>query len=192
VKSLFKSFSTNFPCSTRDQEITASHHCTAHRAFGAYQMARVLHGWGQRSLRRGLCGACGRLEKTAWCVCVETNKTHVCDVGKRKTGLNFALCALLGQSINTKHVCVLYCKKRLGQLEYYATRADNNWEMAPAGKTLVHITRSLERAFKSATYWTRIISKARHTLFRVTIDPLRDSVCDSTHFTGNNEAAWVI
>lgn len=68
--------------------------------------------WLGSAFRQGLCGACGRLEKTARVL----KQTRLCDVGKRKAELNFAVCVLLGQSINTQHVCVFHCKKAAGPI----------------------------------------------------------------------------
>jgi hypothetical protein len=108
------------------------------------------------------------------CVCVVTNKTHVCDVGKRKRGLNFAVC--VARSVNQYTACVYFIVKSGGaNWNIITPREQITIGTTLAGKTLVHITRSLARAFKSATYCTRIISQARHTLVCVTIDPLLDS-----------------
>jgi hypothetical protein len=65
-------------------------------AFCAYRIARVLHGWGQRS-DKGCVAPAGAWKRQRG-ACVETNKTHVCDVGKRKRGLNFAVC--VARSVN--------------------------------------------------------------------------------------------
>lgn len=111
---------------------------------------------------------------------VRGNKQDSC--GKEEAGLNFALCVLLGQSFSQSihTACVVfYCKKRRGQLEYYATRADNNWEQHWLwGNTR---PRHAIARVQSATFSTRIISKARHTL--VSIHPGTVLSCDSTRIS---------